>query len=36
MPPEGLTMARAMQTFPLEWTHQVSTFAKASTDIPAR
>ena len=32
----GLTMARAMQPFPLEWTHQVSTFAKASTDIPAR
>ena len=36
MPPEGLTAARVMQTFPLEWTHQVSTFAKASTDIPAR
>jgi hypothetical protein len=36
MPPEGLTMARAMQPFPLKWTHQVSAFAKASTDIPAR
>ena len=36
MPPEGLTVASVMQTFPLEWTHQVSTFAKASTDIPAR
>jgi len=34
--PEGLTMTRAMQPFRLEWTHQVSTFAKASSDIPAR
>jgi hypothetical protein len=34
--PLGLTMARAMQPFLLEWTHQVSTFAKASSDIPAR
>ncbi len=32
---EGLTMARAMQPFPREWTNQACTFAKTSADIPA-
>jgi hypothetical protein len=30
-PPEGLTMARAMQPFPIEWKHQQSGTTKALT-----
>ncbi len=33
--PPALTMARAMQPFPREWTDQGCTFAKTSADIPA-
>jgi hypothetical protein len=33
--PPALTMARAMQPFPREWTNQACTFAKTSADIPA-
>jgi hypothetical protein len=32
--PPALTMVRAMQPFPREWTDQACTFAKTSADIP--